>query len=173
MAISHANLEGVYAMPVSPNQGLWDIPEGHSLMVTPNGLRPIPGPIQEAPRERVEKWPGTDIPIALPPAPDTPPAATTAHPVDDRTLSGHFSDYDRYLKRLADAQRYKLRINAHKGDLGSVPIARLLQLLRKEVGELQEAIERGSEIEIILEASDVCNFALGCAISAIRSMNGD
>jgi hypothetical protein len=85
----------------------------------------------------------------------------------------HFADYDRYLTLLAGAQRYKLKINAHKGDLGNIPVPTLLQLLRKEIDELEEATSRGSEIEIILEAGDVCNFAMGCVIAAVRSMKGD
>lgn len=82
-----------------------------------------------------------------------------------------FPDYDKYMKLIGDAQRYKLRINAHKGDLGSCPVPTLMQLLKREVAELQEAIDRGSEIEVILESADLMNFALGIAISAIRRMN--
>ena len=88
-------------------------------------------------------------------------------------VTNQFPDYDKYLRLIADAQRYKLRINAHKGDLGTCPVPRLLEFLKGEVSELEEAIARESEIEIILEAADVCNFALGLAISAIRRMNGD
>jgi NTP pyrophosphatase (non-canonical NTP hydrolase) len=84
---------------------------------------------------------------------------------------GHFPDYDRYLKLIADAQRYKLRINAHKGDLGSVDVNTLMECLVGEINELREAISRKSEIEILLECADVSNFALGIAISAIRDMN--
>jgi hypothetical protein len=85
---------------------------------------------------------------------------------------GDFKDYDEALARLAEAQRYKLRINAKKGWLGDVPPDRLLALLKGEIPELEDAFKRGSQIEIILEAADIANFALGFVISAIQKLNG-
>ena len=81
---------------------------------------------------------------------------------------GHFGEYDEYLRMLAEAQRYKLRLNAHKGFLGDVPPARLLSLLKKEIEELEDAANRGSKIEMILEAADISNFALGFVIAALK-----
>lgn len=86
------------------------------------------------------------------------------------TTLGHFADYDRYLRLLTDAMRYKLRLNAHKGDIGDVPMERLRQLLLDELKELDDAVARDSEIEIILETADLCNFALGYLIAAVRNM---
>jgi len=86
------------------------------------------------------------------------------------STTGHYSEYDEFLRMMTEAQRYKLRLNAKKGFLGDVPPAVLLGLLRKEVDELEEAAERGSKIEMILEAADVANFALGFIISALQTV---
>ena len=79
-----------------------------------------------------------------------------------------FPDYDRYLKLLVDAVRYKLRINAHKGDLGDYTPEKLLELHETEMAEVREALNRGSEIEVILECADGTAFLLGLIISAAR-----
>ncbi len=79
---------------------------------------------------------------------------------------GPFPQYDNWLLRLADAQRYKLRKNAHKGYLGDLPLREIIDKLKAEVVELEDALSRGSEIESILEAADVANFALAAVIAA-------
>ncbi len=84
---------------------------------------------------------------------------------------GHFADYDVFLRLLGEAQRYKLRVNAHKGWIGAVPPNTLLKLLKKEVEELAEATSRTNTLEMILEAADVANFALGLVISAMNNLD--
>jgi hypothetical protein len=79
---------------------------------------------------------------------------------------GPYPEYDKWLLRLMDAQRYKLRKNAHKGYLGDLPVKEIIEKLKAEVVELEDALSRGSEIESILEASDVANFALAAVIAA-------
>lgn len=69
-------------------------------------------------------------------------------------------DYEPEIKQLVDAMRYKLKKNAHKGRWEDLTIADAIKRLREEVVELEEAASRDSEIEIILEAADVANFAL-------------
>ena len=81
---------------------------------------------------------------------------------------GHFGEYDEFLRLLVEAQRYKLRVNAKKGYLGDVPPTVLLAKLKEEIIELEDAAERGSKIEMILEAADIANFALGFVISALQ-----
>lgn len=70
------------------------------------------------------------------------------------------SNYEQEIKQLVDAMRYKLKKNAHKGRWEDLTIADAIRRLREEVIELEEAASRDSEIEIILEAADVANFAL-------------
>jgi len=81
---------------------------------------------------------------------------------------GHYAEYDVWLARMADAQRYKLRKNRHKGFLGDLSPKDLIAKLREEVDELEDALVRGSEIESILESADVCNFAMAALISSFR-----
>jgi phosphoribosyl-ATP pyrophosphohydrolase len=86
---------------------------------------------------------------------------------------GHYGDYDEYLRMLVEAMRYKLRVNSHKGHLGDVPLEQLLAKIREEITELEDAAQRGSKIEMILEAADLANFALGFIIAALKPAVGD
>ena len=83
---------------------------------------------------------------------------------------GEYTEYDEWLKWLVEAQRYKLRLNAKKGFLGDVPPDRLLTLLKGEIAELEDAAARGSQVEMILEAADIANFALGFVIAAVKGL---
>jgi len=84
---------------------------------------------------------------------------------------GHYNEYDVWLSRLADAQRYKLRKNRHKGFLGDMSPKDLIYKLKEEITELEDALSRGSEIEAILEAADIANFALAVVISSFGGFN--
>ena len=81
---------------------------------------------------------------------------------------GAYTEYDEYLRMLTEAMRYKLRLNAHKGYLGDKTPAELLSKLKGEIPELQDAADRGSKIEMILEAADIANFALGFVVAAMK-----
>lgn len=72
------------------------------------------------------------------------------------------------LKAFVDAMVYKLAKNAHKGKWEGIPLTKALELLDGEVVELKEAFITGNTIEIMLESSDVANFALMAANIAIR-----
>jgi hypothetical protein len=74
--------------------------------------------------------------------------------------ASEYSEYDRELKLLQDAQRYKLWVNRHKGKWEGLSQQRLLELLRGEVEELAQAVEANNQVEAILEAGDVSNYAL-------------
>lgn len=72
------------------------------------------------------------------------------------------------LKRFFDAMVYKLRKNAAKGRWEKYSIIETLMLLRTEVEELDAAIQEGNDIEVVLEASDVANFAMIAAAIALE-----
>lgn len=76
--------------------------------------------------------------------------------------------YEREIKQLVDAMRYKLKKNAHKGRWENLTLDQAIKLLKDEVAELEEAASRSSDIEIILEAADVANFALIVANLAMK-----
>lgn len=82
--------------------------------------------------------------------------------------TGHFGEYDDGLKLMAEAQRYKLRKNAHKGYLGNLPPNELLRRLKDEVAELEEAASRNNTFEMMLEAADIANFALGFVLAVSK-----
>lgn len=59
----------------------------------------------------------------------------------------------------------KLNINRHKG-YGNVPFVALYSGMETEIGELKEALAEREQFDVILEASDVANFAFLMAIRA-------
>lgn len=64
---------------------------------------------------------------------------------------------------LAQSMTYKLDLNEHKRawqHYGRGEAYWFLTKLREEVEELQQAMLRGSAMDVMLEAADVCNFAL-------------
>jgi NTP pyrophosphatase (non-canonical NTP hydrolase) len=72
------------------------------------------------------------------------------------------------LKTFFEAMVYKLHRNRHKGRWEDMDLAKAFDHLVGETGELDEAVRRGSNIEIILEAADVANFAMIIANIAIK-----
>ena len=85
---------------------------------------------------------------------------------------GRVFPYERELKTFIDAMRYKLMKNAHKGRWEDLDLKTALKRLKDEVEELEEAIENGNEIEVILESGDVANYAMIVANIAVQKMNG-
>lgn len=97
-------------------------------------------------------------------------AALRPSPIQHDTMTtGEFTEYDRYLTLFTQAMKYKLRLNAHKGFIGDVPVADLLRFLKKEVEELEEAVSRNNHVEAMLEGADIANFAFGIMMSVMRS----
>jgi hypothetical protein len=61
---------------------------------------------------------------------------------------------------------YQLAKNAHKGRWEQLDLQDTLAKLSLEFKELEEAIEHGNAVEIMLEAADVANFAMiACSIT--------
>lgn len=76
---------------------------------------------------------------------------------------------EKELKQFIDAMRYKLKKNEHKGKWEDLNLSTAISRLKDELLELEEAISRGSEIEIILEAADVANFAMMVANISMKN----
>ncbi len=82
--------------------------------------------------------------------------------------------YDRELRMFTDAMRAKMAANVHKGRWEGIELTKALESLREEVGELEEAIERGNVTEILLEGADCGVWALIITTIAIESaLKGD
>lgn len=63
------------------------------------------------------------------------------------------------VENLAAATFRKLRVNRHKASHNDVSREWLLDRCEGELGELRDAVARGSATEILNEAADVANFA--------------
>lgn len=68
--------------------------------------------------------------------------------------------YRRDIREFQDAMEYKLRVHQDKGHWEGANPEEMMGRLAGEVAELQEAIDEGNSIEIMLEAADVANFAM-------------
>lgn len=72
------------------------------------------------------------------------------------------------LKRFIDGMVFKLRKNKAKGRWEGYDLNHTLDLLEAEVKELRQAIRDRNDVEILLEACDVANFAMIAAAIAIE-----
>lgn len=68
---------------------------------------------------------------------------------------------------FSEYMEHKLALNDHKGGWELTPLPILLDKLRAEVEELAEAVEDGTNLEKMLEAADVANFAMMIAWNSI------
>lgn len=69
---------------------------------------------------------------------------------------------------FSHAMEYKLRANDHKGGWENQSTPRLFELLKGEVKELEQALEGGNLLEVMLEAADVANYAMMIAWNAMK-----
>ena len=69
--------------------------------------------------------------------------------------------YEETHRIIANMAGVKMRLNAHKGDIEDVDPMKLIQMLRGEVDELEQAMTEGDMSHIIEESGDVFNFLVG------------
>lgn len=79
------------------------------------------------------------------------------------------------IRRFMDAMLYKLRKNSKKSKPGEKwldePMGKRFGKLEAELNELRDAISERNSVEVLLEASDVANYALIIANSALEKPN--
>lgn len=75
------------------------------------------------------------------------------------------------IRRFVHAMVYKLKVHHRKGRWENTSLDKAVQLLAKEVIELDEAVKDGNLIEILTEAADCANFAMIAA--AIATERGE
>lgn len=136
---------------VDANDGLFKCPDHHSGSV--------PAYVAERGRPIVPEGPAPSKPVELNmrAVGITPEGAIVVALGED--TNGNFP-YDQELKTFIDAMRYKLQKNSKKGRWETYDLAKAFELLRREVNELEQAINEGNSIDITLEGADVANFAM-------------
>lgn len=72
------------------------------------------------------------------------------------------------LRMFAQYMEHKLKLNDHKGGWEETSLSKLFELLRRELDELEQAIGSEPELNIMMEAADVANFAMMIAWNAAR-----
>lgn len=68
--------------------------------------------------------------------------------------------WDKPMRSLMQVMRRKMRANVHKSRWIDESPDWLLERLRAEVGELEDAISLGNPDEVLEECADVANFAM-------------
>jgi transcriptional/translational regulatory protein YebC/TACO1 len=66
--------------------------------------------------------------------------------------------YTETVSILNDMASVKMAMNAHKGEIEDVHPSKIIELLRREVDELETAIDHKKFIDVVEEAADVQNF---------------
>lgn len=87
-------------------------------------------------------------------------------------MSTEFQDYAAQFKLFTDAMKHKLHKNRHKGRWENLSIERAFERMQEEIEELREAIASGNTMDIMLESSDVANFAFILSTIAIEQALG-
>lgn len=80
-----------------------------------------------------------------------------------------YADAKAAIEHMAAA---KMVMNRHKGSIEDVDPQKLIDLLRQEVEELDEAVLSGSMVHIIEEAADIHNFLIGLVQQQIDAYRG-
>lgn len=75
------------------------------------------------------------------------------------------------LQRFFDAMVYKLRRNKHKGRWEGLDLNATFERIEGELKELNDALNEGSSMEILMESADVANFALIIANIGLEAKN--
>lgn len=84
-------------------------------------------------------------------------------------MPAYNGEYEDIIRPFVDGMRYKLANNKHKGQVWrDQSLEKLFELAKQEINELEEAIQRGNTIEIMLEAADVGNFVMFIAKHAVE-----
>ena len=87
-------------------------------------------------------------------------------------LPNELDDLAPEVRTFVEAMVYKLYKNRHKGKWEGMSLDSLENLLRDEVAELHDAIQRQNSTWVLLEAADIANFAMMIANVAIGGQNG-
>lgn len=89
-------------------------------------------------------------------------------------MPAYKGEFEDVLRPFVDAMRHKLASNKYKGKRNWEDDSpeTLLKRLKEEIDELEEAIKGGNQIEILLEAADVGNFAMMVSNVAIALAAG-
>ena len=89
-------------------------------------------------------------------------------------MPAYLGEYEKELRPFVDAMRVKLAANKHKGKWENLNLDDVLQRLHEEVEELRAAIQRGNTVEVLLESSDIGNYAMiAFNIALNKAVNGD
>lgn len=83
-------------------------------------------------------------------------------------LPEEIAEYSRELRLFVDLMVTKLHLNRHKGFGDGLTPTTAMRLCRGEVTELRQALNTGSQEDVLFEAVDVANTAWLTAITATR-----
>ena len=84
-------------------------------------------------------------------------------------MTSNYDEAQRILNSMADA---KMAMNSYKGDIEDIPAGTLIQLLRNEVGELEDAVFEKDIMHIIEEAADAQNYLIALVYQQILIYRG-
>lgn len=77
----------------------------------------------------------------------------------------NYSETHRIMNDMADV---KMGMNAHKGAIEMIPQDEIIDMLREEIRELQQALDGGNMMHIIEESADCLNFLVALTHQQIQ-----
>lgn len=74
--------------------------------------------------------------------------------------------YEEAMALISHAARYKMQLNAHKGDIETCPADKCIEYVGYELAELERAVRDKDYEKIIVEAADCHNFLVALVYQA-------
>ena len=79
------------------------------------------------------------------------------------------SDYNEQMDMVCNAARFKMKLNAHKGNIEDFGSEDLSQCAKAEIDEMMQAFDKEDWENVIIEAGDTLNFVLGIVSQAMNN----
>lgn len=77
--------------------------------------------------------------------------------------------YNEAISLIVDASKFKMQLNAHKGDIEMIPLETAINLARDELNELWRAALNEDHEKVIVECGDTLNFLISIAYNAAEA----
>ena len=77
--------------------------------------------------------------------------------------------YNEAISLVVDASKFKMQLNAHKGDIERLTTGQAIEYATTELHELATAAAEENHEKVIMECGDVMNFLISIAYNAVEN----
>ena len=81
--------------------------------------------------------------------------------------------YETEMEMMCNSARFKMQLNAHKGDIEDIKPAELASMAKSEIDEMMYAYNAKNWDQVVVEAGDVMNFLIGIVSQAMTNYRAE